>query len=181
MDASSEAPDPSADTSGEPSDDTVVSEENATRVLPVDLRDYVSFTPAQPSRVRVLRTDALALDVWCLEPRDVTGVLHLPDQDVTYTVIAGRSWFVTDDGEVGLDPMGAILVPADVVHGFENRSPDPLIVLASCAPPGDTEPDAPSATSAQAVLTVPDRPNAVRRAIESLLGTSRGDRPDPPA
>jgi len=143
------------------------------RVRPVDLRDYVNCVRGAATRVRVFQTDTLAVDVWCVEPRTGTEVLHHPDRDVAYTVIAGRSWFVTDDGEVGLDPMGAMLVPADVVHGFENRGPDPLIVLASSSPPGEGGEDAPVATETEAVHLPKEGGSRVRRAVESLLGTSR--------
>ena len=92
-------------------------------VRPVDLRDYATFSPDAATRVRVFATDHLALDLWCIEPHQATGVLHLPDQDVAYTVIGGRSWFVTDEGEIGLDPMGAMLIRAGTVHGINNRAP----------------------------------------------------------
>ncbi|MEX0869096.1 MAG: hypothetical protein WD011_05430 [Nitriliruptoraceae bacterium] len=126
------------------------------RVVPVDLRDYVRFSEAAPCRVRVFATEDLALDLWCLEPQQSTGVLHYPAQDVTYTVIGGRSWFVTDDGEVGLDPLGAMLVRADTVHGIDNRAPDPLIVAASSAPPSVEPVDAPVSSAAAAIRSDAD-------------------------
>lgn len=140
-------------------------------VRPVDLRDYVDCVRGAATRVRVFQTERLALDVWCVEPRSSTQTLHLPDQDVAYTVIAGRSWFVTEDGEVGLDPMGAMLVPADVVHGFENRSPDPLIVLAACSPPGEAAEDPPVSAAGDAVHAGREGGSRFRRLAESLLGT----------
>lgn len=143
------------------------------RVQPVDLRDYVTCVRGEATRVRVFQTDTLAIDVWCVEPRSGTEVLHHPDRDVAYTVIAGRSWFVTEDGEVGLDPMGAMLVPADVVHGFENRSPDPLIVLASSSPPGEGGEDAPEGSDGDAVHRPSEGGGRVRKVVESLLGASR--------
>lgn len=142
-------------------------------VRAVDLRDYVTCVRGEATRVRVFETDVLALDVWCVEPRSGTEPLHHPDRDVAYTVIAGRCWFVTDEGEVGLDPMGALLVRADVVHGFSNRGPDPLIVLGSSSPPGDGGEHPPVSTSAAAVHEQRTSPGRLRRAVESLLGTSR--------
>lgn len=142
------------------------------RVRPVDLRDYVDVDPAQARRVRIYATDDLALDVWCLQPRQATPALDL-DGDVAYTVIAGRSWFVTDEGEVGLDPMGGMLVPAGVVHGFENRGADPLIVTAAAGPAGEAPPDAPAADDARAVVRTRE-PGRVRRTLERLLGDQRG-------
>jgi quercetin dioxygenase-like cupin family protein len=146
------------------------------RVTPVDLRDYADFRRGPATRVRVFRTESLAVDLWCLEPGSSTGVQHLHDQDVVYTVIGGRPWFVTDDGEVGLDPMGALLVPADTVHGIDNRMPDPVIVLALVAPGGTGEAEPPSddpEAIAAAVRWSEERSNPIRRAVERLLGTTR--------
>ncbi|MCC5948467.1 MAG: hypothetical protein JJT89_08425 [Nitriliruptoraceae bacterium] len=156
-------------------DEPAAADRRDAAVRPVDLRDYVEPVPGEATCRRVYASTQLAVDVWCVEPRQATGALHLPERDVSYTVIAGRSWFVTDDGEVGLDPLGAILIPADVVHGFENRAPDPLIVVATSAPPGDIPEDPPVATDAAAVTF--ERPSGrLRGVIESLLGT-RGPQP----
>lgn len=142
--------------------------ETPPQVRPVDLRDYVDFAVDAAHRVRVHATGRLALDVWCLEPRQATSALHL-EQDVAYTVIAGRSWFVTDQGEVGLDPMGALVVPAGVIHGFENRSADPLIVTAATTPPG-AAPVADPVADDGAAMVWPRRPGPVRRTLDRLLG-----------
>ncbi|TVP69986.1 MAG: hypothetical protein EA340_06285 [Nitriliruptor sp.] len=151
-------------------------EHDAPRVRPVDLRDYADFRRGPATRVRVFASEQLALDLLCIEPGASSGVLHHPDQDVTYTVIGGRSWFVTDDGELGLDPMGAMLVPADTVHGIDNRLPDPLIVLAAVAPPGEAPEDPVSDAEdaiGRAVHHPRPGPGPVRRAIEAVLGTRR--------
>ena len=146
------------------------------RVRPVDLRDYADFRRGPASCVRVFGSEQLAVDLWCIEPGASTGVLHHPDRDVAYTVIGGRSWFVTDDGEVGLDPLGALLVPADTVHGIDNRLADPLIVLAASAPPGSA-PEDPATEDADALAAAvhwdDQRPGPLRRAVETLLGTRR--------
>ncbi len=105
------------------------------RVQPVDLRDYVSFDQTAARRVRVLATDVLTIDLWCLEPWQDTEVLHYEDVDVVYTVIGGNGWFMADHGDVGLGPLGAMLIPATVAHGISNRTADPLVVLASGSPP----------------------------------------------
>lgn len=147
------------------------------RVVPVDLRDYVDFSPDEARRIRTLATDRLALDLWCIEPGQATPVLRLPDQDVTYTVVGGRSWFVTDEGEIGLDPMGTLLVPRGVVHGIDNRGVDPLIVVATVTPPGDERPATPVSDEAAAIRVDDDRPNVLVRAWQQVLGVGR-DRTD---
>lgn len=115
--------------------DEAVAGESLASVQPVDLRDYAAFDRAAARRVRVLATDVITVDLWCLEPWQDTRVLHYEDVDVVYTIIGGHAWFATDQGELGLGPLGAILVPAGVAHGIGNRTADPLIVLASGSPP----------------------------------------------
>ncbi|HKJ55967.1 MAG TPA: hypothetical protein VJ978_08265 [Nitriliruptoraceae bacterium] len=112
--------------------------------VPIDLRDYVVFSPDHATRVRTVAGDHLALDLWCVEPQQSTGVLQYASHDVVYTVIGGRSWFVTEAGDVGLDPMGSLLVPAGTVHGIDNRGADPLIVSMAMAPPDEVDVDAPT-------------------------------------
>lgn len=112
--------------------------------VPVDLRDYVVFTSGHATRVRTLAGDHLALDLWCVEPQQSTGVLQYAAHDVVYTVIGGRCWFVTEAGDVGLDPMGALLVPAGTVHGIDNRGADPLILSMAMAPPDEVDVSAPT-------------------------------------
>lgn len=138
------------------------------QVRPVDLRDWVDFTPSAARRTRVFATERLAHDLWCIEPQQSTGVLQYPDTDVTYTVIGGRSWFVTDQGEVGLDPMGALLVPAGVVHGIDNRGADPLIIAAVSAPPDQVAEDAPVSDGGVAVRDDSRYGRAGRRIGEGL-------------
>ncbi len=142
-------------------------------VTPVDVRDYVDFSQEEARRVRVFATPALALDLWCVEPQQSTGVLRYPEADVSYTVIGGRSWFVTEDGEVGLDPMGSLLVPRGVHHGIDNRGTDPLIVLASMASPDELAPSAPVDGVAEAIRVDDDEPGRVSRGLRRLLGRDR--------
>jgi quercetin dioxygenase-like cupin family protein len=139
-------------------------------VVPVDLRDYVDFSRDEARRIRALATERFAVDLWCLEPGQATPVLRLSAQDASYTVVGGRSWFVTDEGEIGLDPMGTLLVPAGVVHGIDNRGADPLIVIATVAPPGAERPAQPVAHDAAAIRRDDDAPNVLVRAWRTVLG-----------
>lgn len=141
-------------------------------VLPVDLRDWVDFSTEEARRVRVFRTDALQQDLWCVEPQQSTAVLRYAATDVTYTVIGGRAWFVTEQGEAGLDPLASLLVPAGVTHGIDNRGADPLIVLAVGAPPGDLqEPDEPLTNLAEAVRTEDTSGGIAERVRRFLTGS----------
>ena len=161
-----------------PSDVPLPDDPSLTGVRPVDLRDYVDFSRGAASRVRVFGTERLALDLWCIEPRQATPALHYEEQEVTYTVIGGRSWFVTDAGEVGLDPMGAMVIAPGVVHGIDNRAADPLIVVAVSSPPSDEPEDAPVESTGAAIRHERDRPNPLRRLAERVLGTGRSEPSD---
>lgn len=145
-------------------------------VVPVDLRDYVDFSQEAATRVRVHATASLATDLWCVEPQQATEVLRYPDADVTYTVIGGRSWFVTEEGEVGLDPMGSLLVPKGVHHGIDNRGTDPLIVLAAMSPPDDLAASAPVEERFEAIRPEDTSPGRkVARSLSRLLSGGRSD------
>lgn len=138
-------------------------------VLPVDLRDWVDFDTEAARRVRVFRTASLQQDLWCVEPQQSSEVLRYAETDVTYTVIGGRAWFVTEQGEAGLDPLASLLVPAGVTHGIDNRGADPLIVLAVGAPPGDLDaPDEPLTNLARAVRE-PDTTGSVGARVRRFL------------
>ena len=149
----------------------------AGAVRPVDLRDYVRFSEDQATCSRVFTSDRLALDLWCIEPQQATPVLHEADRDITYVVVGGRSWFVTDAGEIGLDPMGSMLVPAGTVHAVDNRAPDPLIIVATSSPPAQQSEAAPEQARALAVRAQVDEPRMLRRLVESLLGSGRSGSP----
>jgi len=154
-------------------DDTHTTDGPAPQVRPVDLRDYVRADGDPAQRVRVFATDHLAVDLWCIDPQAATPVLDLPTEDVVYTVLGGRSWFVTDDGDVGLDPLGAVLIPAGVIHGIDNRAPDPLIVVAVSSPPSPQGEDPPVVRSDAAVRRDDEGPGPLRRALDRLLGGTR--------
>jgi quercetin dioxygenase-like cupin family protein len=139
--------------------------------LPVDLRDWVRFSTDAAVRVRVQRTDTLAVDLWCIEPQQATTVLRA-EGDVTYTVLAGRSWFVTEDGDIGLDPLGSMLVRRGVAHGIDNRAPDPLIVLAVSSPPDAAPLDAAVSRTGTAVRPPDPERRGVLTRLSTLLGGS---------
>lgn len=155
---------------GSPADTGLPATDPTGEVLPVDLRDWVDFSTKQARRIRVFRTDALQQDLWCVEPQQATQVLRYADTDVTYTVIGGRAWFVTEQGEAGLDPLASLLVPAGVTHGIDNRGADPLVVLAVGAPPGDLEgADEPLTKLARAVRP-DDTSGGVAERVRRFLG-----------
>src|SRR3712207_1898989 len=135
----------------------------------VDLRDYVDFDLEAANGRRVFTTDVVAVDVVCLEPEQVIEARALSGADVIYTVIGGRAWVVTDEAEVTLDPLQAIVIPAGVPHGLRNDSPDPLILQVVVSPP-DEMPDsvlgpAPAAVEEKAQPRKPGLRDRLRRTL----------------
>lgn len=103
----------------------------------MDLRDYVQFDLDLPAGRRVVATDVLALDLICLEPSQTLAARTLEEADAVYTVLGGRAWVVTDEDEVTLAPLQAVMIPAGVPHGLRNSSADPLILQVVTSPPDD--------------------------------------------
>ncbi|MGI9016508.1 MAG: cupin domain-containing protein [Euzebya sp.] len=103
--------------------------------LAVDLRDYVVFDLDAPAGRRVLSTDVLALDVICLEPQQTLDARTFATADAVYTVLAGTAWVVTDEVEVTLSALQAVMIPAGEPHGLRNSSADPLILQVITSPP----------------------------------------------
>jgi quercetin dioxygenase-like cupin family protein len=105
--------------------------------VPADLRDYVHFDLDRPGARRVFATGVLTVELICLEPHQTLDARTHATADAVYTVLGGRAWVVTDEAEVTLEPLQALLMPAGVPHGLRNDSPDPLIlqVVSADRPP----------------------------------------------
>jgi quercetin dioxygenase-like cupin family protein len=138
----------------------------------VDLRDYVDFDLDAAVGRRVVTTDVVAVDVVCLEPGQVIEARTLAGADVIYTVLGGRVWVVTDDAEVTLDPLQAVVIPAGVPHGLRNDAPDPLILQVVASPP-DEMPDSllgPAPAAAETAAAPPTPKRSVLDRMRRVLG-----------
>lgn len=109
--------------------------------VPVDLRDYIDFDLAGAAGRRVFATDVVAVDLVCLEPGQSVEARSFRTADAIYTVLGGIAWVVTDDGEVTLQALQSVMIPATVPHGIYNNSPDPLVLQVVVSPP-DEAPEA---------------------------------------
>ena len=140
----------------------------------VDLRDYVDFDLDAAVGRRIFTTDVVAVDLVCMEPGQAIDARTLAGADAIYTVLGGRAWVVTDEAEVTLDPLQAVVVPAGIPHGVRNDGADPLILQVVVSPP-DEMPEsvlgpAPAAvTEQEAGAPAPDRPGVVDR-LRKVLG-----------
>lgn len=137
----------------------------------VDLRDYVVFDLDGAAGRRVLATDVLAVDLICLEPRQAVPARTFATADVVYTVLGGIAWVVTDETEVTLAALQAVVIPAGVPHAVRNDSADPLILQVLVSPPDEVaaptgEPLRPSIPASET------RPK--RGGLRGLLGGAPG-------
>ena len=112
-------------------------ESAAFEPVAVDLRDYVDFDLDAAVGRRIFTTDVVAVDLVCLEPGQVIDARTLAGADAIYTVLGGRVWVVTDEAEVTLDPLQAVVVPAGIPHGLRNDGADPLILQVVVSPPDE--------------------------------------------
>jgi quercetin dioxygenase-like cupin family protein len=130
----------------------------------VDLRDYVDFDLAAAVGRRVVTTDVVAVDLVCLEPGQDIAARTLAGADVIYTVLGGRVWVVTDDAEVTLEPLQAVVVPAGIPHGLRNDGADPLILQVVASPP-DEMPESVLGPAPAAVAEKAARPTAAKPSV----------------
>ena len=138
----------------------------------VDLRDYVDFNLDAATGRRVFTTDVVAVDIGCLEPEQVIEARTLAGADAIYTVIGGRAWVVTDEAEVTLDPLQAVVVPAGIPHGVRNLSPDPLILQVVVSPPDEMPASVlgPSPAAIEEARSTPQKSGLVHRLRRTLGG-----------
>lgn len=135
----------------------------------VDLRDYVVFDLDGVAGRRVLETDVLAVDVVCLEPGQSVPPRAFATADVVYTVLGGVAWVVTDEAEVTLSALQAVVVPATVPHGVRNDSADPLILQVLVSPPDELASPAGPPPPAGGPAEGPDGLEP-KRSLRNLLG-----------
>ncbi len=136
----------------------------------VDLRDYVDFDLDAAVGRRVVTTDVVAVDLVCLEPGQVIDARTLGGADAIYTVLGGRVWVVTDEAEVTLDPLQAVVIPAGIPHGLRNDAPDPLILQVVVSPPDEMPGSVLGpAPAAERATPAADRPGLLDR-VRKVLG-----------
>ena len=155
------------------SDDHAGPAPTAFQPTAVDLRDYVQFDLDLPTGRRVVSTDVLALDLICLEPQQALQARTFDSADAVYTVLGGKAWIVTDEVEVTLAPLQALLIPAGVPHGLRNSSADPLILQVVTSPPDDVPvpPAGPSPETTAEREAAAGRPTLIDRWRRTLGST----------
>jgi quercetin dioxygenase-like cupin family protein len=135
----------------------------------VDLRDYVDFDLDAATGRRIFTTDVVAVDLVCLEPGQHIDVRTLAGADAIYTVLGGRVWVVTDEVEVTLDPLQAVVLPAGVPHALRNDGADPLILQVVVSPPDDMPKSIAGPAEVAAAARAEPKPGMLDR-VRKVLG-----------
>lgn len=133
----------------------------------MDLRDYVLFDLDGAAGRRVLQTDVLAVDLVCLEPGQQIPPRTFATADIVYTVLGGLAWVVTDEAQVTLSALQAVVMPAGTPHGLRNDGIDPLIVQVLVSPPDELA--APSGEPLRPVVPIAEE-QRTRRSLRDVLG-----------
>jgi mannose-6-phosphate isomerase-like protein (cupin superfamily) len=96
--------------------------------------DVRRFDPAKMQKLSLFETARLYLDVYCLEPGQSQKPHVHADSDKVYACLEGTAVATIGGEEVALQPGEAVMAPAGVEHGLENRGPARTAVLAMAAP-----------------------------------------------
>jgi mannose-6-phosphate isomerase-like protein (cupin superfamily) len=87
--------------------------------------------------------DRYSISEWWLEPRTTGPGAHSHEEDDAFYVLAGTMSFLVDDRWVDAEAGSFVLMPAGVMHDFENRGSVRSGVL-NFSMPGGFEPNMPS-------------------------------------
>ncbi len=93
------------------------------------------FSAEKGQKIGLFRTERSMTELYCLLPGQ-TQKPHVHEvSDKIYYVIEGRGRFKIGQEERELSSGVAVLAPASLEHGVENRGSDPLVLLVVIAPP----------------------------------------------
>ena len=86
------------------------------------------------TKTNLFETPRFFLDVYVFEPGQAQKPHVHDDNDKIYLVVEGRGTFQVGAEQAELGPGDAVLAPAGVEHGAENRGSERLVALAFMAP-----------------------------------------------
>jgi quercetin dioxygenase-like cupin family protein len=95
-----------------------------------DINEKKAYTDGAVSKVTLLKTDSLTLDVYYYKAGQAIGYHKHPTGDQIFTVIAGTGTFKLDDGSeqtMAVKPGSTFLAPANVWHDLIDSGKGDLI------------------------------------------------------
>jgi mannose-6-phosphate isomerase-like protein (cupin superfamily) len=104
--------------------------------MPIEIRriDVRRFDGAKMQKVNLFETPRLFCDVYCLEPGQAQKAHRHDSADKVYAVLEGEVLVRLGEESAPLGPGAAVLAPAGVDHGVENRGPARAALLVFMAP-----------------------------------------------
>lgn len=92
------------------------------------------FDPAKMQKINLFETPRFFCDVYCLEPGQAQKPHRHEGADKVYAVLEGEVQVRVGEESASLGAGAAVLAPAGVDHGLENRSAGRAAVLVFMAP-----------------------------------------------
>jgi quercetin dioxygenase-like cupin family protein len=105
--------------------------------MPIEVKSYLSarrFAAEKMQKLNLFETARLFCDVYCLEPGQAQKVHAHDGSDKVYAVLEGAVEAQIGDERRALSVGEAVLAPAGILHGIENRGPGRAAVLVFMAP-----------------------------------------------
>ena len=104
--------------------------------MPIDVKrlDVRRFDPSKMQKLNLFETERFFCDVYCLEPGQQQKPHAHEGSDKVYAVLEGEVVARVGEEEVSLKVGDAVLAPAGVDHGVENRSGARAALLVFMAP-----------------------------------------------
>jgi quercetin dioxygenase-like cupin family protein len=96
--------------------------------------DVRRFDPAKMQKIGLFETPRFFCDVYCLEPGQAQKPHRHADADKVYAVLEGEVIARVGEESATLAAGAALLAPAGVDHGIENRGPARAALLVFMAP-----------------------------------------------
>src|SRR5919199_905425 len=96
--------------------------------------DARRFDPAKMQKLNLFETPRFFCDVYCLEPGQVQKPHRHDGADKVYAVLEGEVLARVGEDSAALAAGAAVLAPAGIDHGIENRGPARAAVLVFMAP-----------------------------------------------
>ncbi|MBI3580836.1 MAG: cupin domain-containing protein [Nitrospinae bacterium] len=95
-----------------------------------DINEKKTYTDGSVSKVTLLKTDSLTLDVYYFKAGQALGYHKHPTGDQMFTVISGAGTFKMDDGKehsMAVKPGSAFVAPANAWHDLIDGGKGDLI------------------------------------------------------
>ena len=100
----------------------------------VAVASQACFAAEKMQKVALFENDRFFCDLYCLAPGQAQRVHSHPQSDKVYYVLSGRATIQVGEEVAEVESGVAVLAPAGLPHGVDNRSAGPVTLLVFMAP-----------------------------------------------